>query len=89
MEKKKVGREPGPRAETMKDIARNLTRSDLIGLNNHLKKTYAFVYALHEIAASDGLQDLGDEDAFVILDEAIVNLQEGMKLIREEVKEGA
>lgn len=68
------------------EIVRSLSQSNLIDINDHLDKTYAFTYALHELAIDGGLEGLGDEDAFIILDEAIVNLQEAKKLLNEGVK---
>jgi hypothetical protein len=64
-------------------IARNLNIGDLNHLNGCLDKVYAFTYGLHSIAESDGLEDLGDHDALIILDEIVVQLHEVMRLINK------
>jgi hypothetical protein len=68
------------------EIVKNLSLSNLAHINACLDKANAFTYALHAIAASDGLEDLGDDDAFIILDEAVVQLQEIQKVINEGVE---
>ena len=70
-------------------IVRNLNIQDLFHINACLDKAYAFTYALHSIAESDGLEQFGDDDAFIILDEAVVQLQEAMKVINKDVKKAA
>jgi hypothetical protein len=71
------------------EIVKNLSLSNLIHINNCLKKTSAFIYALHYIASDGGLEYLGDDDAFIILDEAVIQLYEAQNLINEGVKKAA
>lgn len=74
-----------------KKIVRSLNTLDLADINDCLDKAYAFTYALHTIASGDGggLEDLGDDDAFIILDEVVVHLQQAKKVINEGVEKAA
>lgn len=71
------------------EIIKNLSLNNLIHINNCLDKAYAFTYALHTIAVNDGLEEFGNEDVFIVLDEAVVNLHEAKKLINEGIKKAA
>ncbi len=71
------------------EIVKKISRSDLIHIQVCLSKAYAMIYALHTIASDSSLQELGDDDALIILDEAVIQLQEVNNLMVEDTKKAA
>ncbi len=60
-----------------------LNRGDILSMRSHFNKAYALIYALHTIAEGESLEELGDADAFILLDEAVIELQEIEKFIKK------
>jgi hypothetical protein len=72
--------------EDFEKIGKNLTKGNLIQVRGCLQKAYALTYALHQIAGNGDLEMFGDDHALTILDEIVVQLQELMKIFRDEEK---